>query len=280
RPWRHPPGPTVRRRAPHERRLGAAVGPRGRGDVRSARAGAVPPRAVRAHRRRVPDRRGLVRPLWTGGLAPQARQPQRPAHDGHRVRPLRLTAAGAGRLAARQDVGARAARPVGGVLRPARAHPADGRSVAHGPGPRAGRRRPAGGVRARPGVAHVRPRGRQPAAGRRQPGGRGRPGHPPAGAVHRDPRGYRVGTRRTLPGGVDTGPSRARAALALGGRPRAAPTPGRRALLPGVAGAACLLLFALMLVVQLIGGEKPQLILWVPPCSLITVSVAFLAGLL
>ena len=30
------------------------VGPRGRGDVRSARARAVPPRAVRAHRRRVP----------------------------------------------------------------------------------------------------------------------------------------------------------------------------------------------------------------------------------
>ena len=69
-------------------------------------------------------------------------------------------------------------------------------------------------------------------------------------------------------------------ALVLGGRYRAASTPGRRALLPGVAGAACLLLFALMLVVQLIGGEKPQLILWVATCSLITVPVAFLAGLL
>ena len=69
-------------------------------------------------------------------------------------------------------------------------------------------------------------------------------------------------------------------ALVLGGRYRAASTPGRRALLPGVAGAACLLLFALMLVVQLIGGEKPELILWVATCSLITVPVAFLAGLL
>ena len=47
-----------------------------------------------------------------------------------------------------------------------------------------------------------------------------------------------------------------------------------------MAGAACLLLFALMLVVQLIGGEKPQVILWIATCSLITVPVAFLAGLL
>jgi signal transduction histidine kinase len=69
-------------------------------------------------------------------------------------------------------------------------------------------------------------------------------------------------------------------ALVLGGRFRAASTPGRRALLPGVAGAACLLMFALMLVVQLVGGEKPQVILWVATCSLITVPVAFLAGLL
>ena len=69
-------------------------------------------------------------------------------------------------------------------------------------------------------------------------------------------------------------------ALVLGARWLAATTPGRRALLPGVAGAACLLLFALMLVVQLIGGEKPQVILWIATCSLITVPVAFLAGLL
>jgi signal transduction histidine kinase len=70
-------------------------------------------------------------------------------------------------------------------------------------------------------------------------------------------------------------------ALVLGGRYRAASTPGRRALLPGVAGAACLLLFALMLVVQLVGGgEKPQVILWIATCSLITVPIAFLAGLL
>ena len=47
---------------------------------------------------------------------------------------------------------------------------------------------------------------------------------------------------------------------------------------PGWRERLCLLLFALMLVVQLIGGEKPQLILWVATCSLITVPVAFLAG--
>ena len=69
-------------------------------------------------------------------------------------------------------------------------------------------------------------------------------------------------------------------ALVLGARWLVATTPGRRALLPGVAGALCLLLFAVMLVVQLIGGEKSQLILWVATCSLITVPIAFLAGLL
>ena len=44
-------------------------------------------------------------------------------------------------------------------------------------------------------------------------------------------------------------------ALVLGARWWRASTPGRRALLPGVAGAGCLLLFAVMLVVQLARGE-------------------------
>ncbi|MDT7575854.1 MAG: hypothetical protein QOH17_2187, partial [Pseudonocardiales bacterium] len=69
-------------------------------------------------------------------------------------------------------------------------------------------------------------------------------------------------------------------ALVLGSRWRAASTPGRRALLPGVAGAACLLLFAVMLVVQLVSGVKSPVLLWIGACSLITVPIAFLAGLL
>lgn len=69
-------------------------------------------------------------------------------------------------------------------------------------------------------------------------------------------------------------------ALVLGTRWRAASTPGRRALLPGVAGAACLLLFAVMLVVQLVTGVKSPVLLWIGACSLVTVPLAFLAGLL
>ena len=60
----------------------------------------------------------------------------------------------------------------------------------------------------------------------------------------------------------------------------AASTPGRRALLPGVAGAACLLLFAVLLIVQLTTGVKSPVLFWIATCSLITVPVAFLAGLL
>jgi signal transduction histidine kinase len=66
----------------------------------------------------------------------------------------------------------------------------------------------------------------------------------------------------------------------LAARWRAASAPGRRALLPGVAGAACLLLFAVMLVVTFITGERSPVLLWVAACSLVTVPMAFLWGLL
>jgi signal transduction histidine kinase len=69
-------------------------------------------------------------------------------------------------------------------------------------------------------------------------------------------------------------------ALALAGRWRAASAPGRRALLPGVAGAVCMLLFALLLAVHFLTGERSQLLLWVAACSLVTVPVTFLWGLL
>src|SRR4051794_210813 len=69
-------------------------------------------------------------------------------------------------------------------------------------------------------------------------------------------------------------------ALVLAARWRAASAPGRRALLPGVAGAVCLLLFALLLAVDLLTGERSQALLWVAACSLVTVPIAFLWGLL
>ena len=61
---------------------------------------------------------------------------------------------------------------------------------------------------------------------------------------------------------------------------RSASAPGRRALVPAVAGAACLLLFGGLLTAQFLTGEKSLGLLWVAACSLITVPVAFLAGLL
>jgi signal transduction histidine kinase len=69
-------------------------------------------------------------------------------------------------------------------------------------------------------------------------------------------------------------------AAVLAARWRAASAPGRRALLPGVAGAACLLLFAAVLLVDLVTGERPTVLLWVAACSLVTVPGAFLWGLL
>jgi len=69
-------------------------------------------------------------------------------------------------------------------------------------------------------------------------------------------------------------------ALVVGFRWLAASTPGRRALLPGVAGATCLLLFAGLLIIQLALDVKWPPLFWIATCSLITVPVAFLVGLL
>jgi signal transduction histidine kinase len=73
--------------------------------------------------------------------------------------------------------------------------------------------------------------------------------------------------------------------LVIGARFRAAAAPRRRALLPGVAGAVCLLLFAALLVIDLVhaGSRAPvlsQVLLWLAACSIVTVPLAFLVGLL
>jgi signal transduction histidine kinase len=61
---------------------------------------------------------------------------------------------------------------------------------------------------------------------------------------------------------------------------RSASKPGRRALVPAVAGAACLVLFGWLLAAQFLTGEKSMLLLWIGVCSLLTVPIAFLVGLL
>jgi signal transduction histidine kinase len=68
--------------------------------------------------------------------------------------------------------------------------------------------------------------------------------------------------------------------LVLGLRWRAATRPRRRALLPTIAGSFVLLVYAALLVNDLVSGERSQLLLWIASCSLVTVPLAFLAGLL
>ncbi len=66
----------------------------------------------------------------------------------------------------------------------------------------------------------------------------------------------------------------------IGLRWAAATGPGRRALLPSIAGAACLLLFAALLVNDLVTGSRSSALLWIAACSLVSVPLAFLFGLL
>jgi signal transduction histidine kinase len=61
---------------------------------------------------------------------------------------------------------------------------------------------------------------------------------------------------------------------------RTASPPGRRAMAPAVAGAACLLAFGALLAGGLGGGGRPPVLLWTAACLLVTVPVAFLVGLL
>ncbi|MDT7580546.1 MAG: hypothetical protein QOK35_1810, partial [Pseudonocardiales bacterium] len=62
---------------------------------------------------------------------------------------------------------------------------------------------------------------------------------------------------------------------------RAASPPGRRAMLPSVGGALCLLLYGALLTVDLVvGGPRVEILLWVTACSIALVPLAFLAGLL
>ena len=69
-------------------------------------------------------------------------------------------------------------------------------------------------------------------------------------------------------------------AAIVAGRWRAAAGPRRRALLPSVAGAACMLMFVWLLATDLVKGPRSQLMIMVAYCSMLVVPAAFLAGLL
>jgi len=69
-------------------------------------------------------------------------------------------------------------------------------------------------------------------------------------------------------------------AVVLGARWLHASPRRRRALLPSVAGGACLILFAMVLVNDIVTGSRSQTLLWIAACSLVSVPLAFLAGLL
>ena len=68
--------------------------------------------------------------------------------------------------------------------------------------------------------------------------------------------------------------------LVLGLRWRAATRPRRRALLPTIAGSFVLLIYSALLINDLVSGERSEPLLWIASCSLVTVPLAFLAGLL
>src|SRR4051794_32967758 len=68
--------------------------------------------------------------------------------------------------------------------------------------------------------------------------------------------------------------------VVLGRRWRAASPPRRRALLPSVAGAACILMFVWLLLTDLVEGPRSQVMIVLAYSSMLVVPAAFLAGLL
>jgi signal transduction histidine kinase len=70
------------------------------------------------------------------------------------------------------------------------------------------------------------------------------------------------------------------ACIVIAGRWHAASAPRRRALLPSVAGAGCLLLFVWLLGTDLLEGPRSQVMIVVAYSSMLVVPAAFLAGLL
>jgi signal transduction histidine kinase len=68
--------------------------------------------------------------------------------------------------------------------------------------------------------------------------------------------------------------------LVLGARWSATSGPRRRALLPTLAGSFVLLIYTALLINDVVSGTRSQTLLWIASCSLVTVPLAFLAGLM
>ena len=211
--------------------------------VRRARPGHLARR--RAGRDRagdLPAGRRLVRGLRADRLAPAAGQPQRPAHDR---RPA--SASSCRRFVGQID--AAVAQTAAILVQDLWAPFFVALLLTLLTGGRLASRVDwllVGGVRARA----VRPAGRLAAVLRA--------GRQPAGRVpeRRHRRRGRQGAAHAGRPGLRRRRGRGRGALARGVAPR------RRALLPSVAGASCLLLFAALLVNDLVDGSRSQTVLW------------------
>jgi signal transduction histidine kinase len=68
--------------------------------------------------------------------------------------------------------------------------------------------------------------------------------------------------------------------VVIAGRWRSVSGARRRAMLPSIAGAVCLLLFGALLLVDLLTAERATVLFWIATCSLVAVPLAFLSGLL
>ena len=215
-----------------------AVGRRRGGRAGRARAGRAPATAGRADRRGPAAGRRLVRGVRADRVAAAPGQPQRPAHDGHRLRlPPRR------RCSARTT---RCSRPTAAswlsdlwtlFFIPLRADLLHGRPAAHHGGPGTARRRGRRDRRARPALAGLRRRpGHAPARASR-PRGRRRDRHACSAALYL---AISVGTAAVVAArwrrGVGAGPAgdaaeRRRRGLpaAVGGAARRRPRRRRRA---------------------------------------------------
>ena len=189
--------------------------------------------ARRGRRRRVPAGRRLVRGVRPRRLAAAAGQPQRPADDGDRLRPARLAAAEADPRRRRADGSARCSEDIWAPFFVALvlSFVTGGRLTSGG---RPAHRRL--GLRRR-----VRPRRLLDAV--RRAAGQRAARVPERGDLRRGRRHAARDADRHL---------RSPCAAIVAGRWRAASAPRRRALLPSVAGAAC------MLDVRVAAGHRPR----------------------
>ena len=221
-------GRPARRGDPRARCPARAVGRRRGGRAGRAGAGGARRRPGGSDRRHPAPGRRLLRRVRADRVAASPGQPQRPAHDGHRVRLPPLRPAPRGRHAARGHGRELALRPLDAVLHPAGAHLLHGRPAAHRRGPGAARRRGRRVRAARPALAGLLRRPRHAPARASRPLRRPRVRPRPTRALPRDLRGYGGRGRRALAGGLGAGPAGDAAECRRRGLPAAVGRAARR----------------------------------------------------